>query len=229
MLNRYFLFFVLLLSCFGKCLNAQVPNFGTPCGDQDLYGYSSVKIRANAEKNGMSDWTTYSTLQYGISDYLAVGADLSTGGGNANIGYTIRTGIKTCQWFKIGAQFTPSFNLSDKHKFSYMTYALYMNGDISRDGKFFWVTDTWLEQDRNGLNSADQWSYLGYTFSLPGNGNSITPMGGVIHSWKFDRDPDLSLGCYFTHKNISLYAWANDLVTDHPRFVFAIEFKFSNK
>ena len=42
---------------------AQVPNFGTTAGDQKLYGYSSMKYSVNAEKNGMPDWQTYSTLQ----------------------------------------------------------------------------------------------------------------------------------------------------------------------
>lgn len=208
---------------------AQIPNFGTCCGNQCLYGYSSMKYRVNAEKNGMTAWTTYSTLQYGVTDYMSIGVDLSTGDGIDNIGYIIRLGLETCQWFKIGAQFTPSFNINNRHKFSYMTYGLYMNGDITEDGNFFWVTDSWLEHDKNCQVSVEQWTYFGYTFDLPGKCNSITPIGGMIHSWKFDRNPDLSFGCYYTHKNINLYVWGNDIVTNNPRFVLAVEFKFSNK
>lgn len=209
---------------------AQVPNFGTTAGDQKLYGYSSMKYRVNAEKNGMPDWQTYSTLQYGFTDYLNLGVDLYTGGANAYIGYVVRGGYKFSKYYSLGAQLTPSFSLGDNHKFGYLTSAIYMNGDITKDGRLFWVTDTWLENDKDKLTSAMQWTYLGYTCPLGKSGNnSITPMGGIIHSWKFDQNPDLSLGFYFTHKNINLYAWANDIVTNHPRFILAVEFKFSNK
>ena len=203
---------------------AQVPNFGTTVGDQKLYGYSALKYRVKA-----NSWETYSTLQYGITDYMQIGADLYTATGNAYIGYTARAGYKFSNYFKLGVQITPSFDLNDQHKFSYLTSALYMNGNITPDGKLFWVTDTWLENNKKELTSAKQWTYLGYTFNLPGNYNSITPMAGIIHSWKFDQDPDLSFGAYFTHKNISLYAWTNDILTRHPRFVVAVEFAFSNK
>ena len=54
-------------------------------------------------------------------------------------------------------------------------------------------------------------------------------MVGAIHSWKFDQDVDLSMRCYYSHKNINLYAWANDILTKQPRFVLAVEFAFSNK
>ena len=83
--------------------------------------------------------------------------------------------------------------------------------------------------DKEHLTSAKQWTYIGHTFGLPGNGNSITPMVGAIHSWKFDQDVDLAMGCYYSHKNINLYAWANDILTEQPRFVVAVEFSFSNK
>ena len=112
---------------------------------------------------------------------------------------------------------------------SYLTSALYINGNITKDGKWFYVTDTWLENNEDELTSAKQWSYIGHTFDLPGKGNSITPMVGAIHSWKFDQDVDLSMGCYYSHKNINLYAWANDILTKQPRFVLAVEFAFNNK
>lgn len=203
---------------------AQVPNFGGSVGDQKLYGYSSMKYRAN-----VSSWETYSTLQYGITDYFQIGADLYTGTLSSYVGYVLRGGYKFSPYFKIGAQITPSFNLNDRHKFGYLTSALYMNGQITSDGKMFWVTNTWLESDKHKLNSAKQWSYLGYSFDLPGNNNSITPMAGLIHSWKFDQPVDVSLGAYYTHKNISLYAWTDDILTDHPRFIIAVEFTFNNK
>ena len=203
---------------------AQVPNFGTTAGNQKLYGYSAMKYRAK-EKS----WETYSTLQYGVTDYMNVGADLYTVGSSTYLGYTFRTGTKISPYFSIGAQFTPSFNLGENHKFAYMTEALYMNGNITKDGRMFWVTDTWLEQTSHEFSSAKQWTYLGYTCPLGNKGNSITPMAGIIHDWKFESDVDLSFGAYYSHKNINVYVWTNDILTDHPRFILAVEFKFSNK
>lgn len=202
---------------------SQVPNFGTTVGDKKLYGYSALKYRTNADT-----WETYGTLQYGIGNHFQTGVDLYTGGGNAYIGYIVRGGTNISDYFKIGAQLTPSFDLNAHHKFSYLTSALYINGNITKDGKWFYVTDTWLENDKDKLTSAKQWSYIGHKFDLPGNGNSITPMVGAIHSWKFDQDVDLSMGCYYSHKNINLYAWANDILTKQPRFIVAVEFAFSN-
>lgn len=152
---------------------AQVPNFGTTVGDQKIYGYSAIKYRTNADV-----WETYATLQYGIGSHFQTGVDLYTGSNNSYIGYIVRGGTKVSDCFKIGAQLTPSFNLNEHHRFSYLTSALYINGNISKDGKLFYVTDTWLENNKDKLTSAKQWSYIGYTFGLPVNGNSITPMVG---------------------------------------------------
>lgn len=222
-MKRILVSFVFLFSI--GCLCAQVPNFGTTAGDQKLYGYSSMKYRSKAK-----NWETYSTLQYGVTDYMNFGVDLYTSGGANYLGYIFRTGTKVSPYFSIGAQLTPSFDISGNHSFAYMTEAIYMNGNISKNGRLFWVSDTWLEQANHELSSAKQWTYLGYTCSLGKSGNnSITPMAGVIHDWKFKSDVDLSFGAYFTHKNINLYAWTNDILTDHPRFIIAVEFKFSNK
>ena len=213
-----------ILCCLPLVANAQIPNFGTTVGSQRLYGYSSLKYRANVDT-----WETYSTLQYGIGSHFQTGFDLYTNSGESYIGYIVRGGTKINDYLKIGAQVTPSFNLQDNHKFSYLTSALYINGNLTKDGKWFYVTDTWLENDKDKLTSAKQWSYVGHTFDLSGNGNSITPMVGAINSWKFDQDVDLSMGFYYTHKNVNLYAWSNDILTKHPRFIVAVEFAFSNK
>lgn len=217
-----------ILSVFGFAFSvfsmAQVPNFGTTAGDQKLYGYSSLKYRAKAKA-----WETYSTLQYGVTDYMNVGADLYTGTEVSYVGYTFRVGKKMSPYFSVGAQLTPSFDLSKSHNFAYMTEALYMNGNITKNGRLFWVTDTWLEQADHKMSSAKQWTYLGYTSLVGNSGNSITPMLGVINDWKFESDIDMSFGAYYTYKDINLYAWTNDILTNHPRFIVAVEFKFSNK
>ena len=225
MLMRLIRFKLILVALvFATAAKAQVPNFGTTVGDQKLYGYSALKYRAN-----VNAWETYSTLQYGVGKYFQFGADLTTSANANYIGYIASGGYKFSDYFKLGAQLTPSFDLSDNHKFSYLTSAVYMNGNLSKNGAWFYVTDTWLENDKEHLTSAKQWTYVGHTFDLPGNGNSITPIVGAIHSWKFDQDVDLAMGCYYSHKNINLYAWANDILTKQPRFVVAVEFSFSNK
>lgn len=216
---------IVALAAVTAIARAQIPNFGTTVGDQKLYGYSSMKYRTNS-----STWETYSTLQYGISDYAQVGVDLYTNGAVSYIGYVVRGGYKFCDYIKLGGQLTPSFDMGDNHRFSYLTSALYVNGNITKDGRLFYVTDMWLENNKNELTSAKQWSYLGYTCPLGKKGSqSLTPMAGIIHSWKFDQDVDLSLGCYYSYKNINLYAWTNDILTKHPRFILAVEFSFSNK
>lgn len=214
---------LLLLFCQILSLKAQVPNFGTTVGNQKLYGYSSLKYRVNS-----NTWETYSTLQYGFSNYFQTGVDLYTGGDKNYIGYVVRAGYPFSKHFKMGAQLTPSFDLGNKHQFSYLTSALYINGNITSDGKLFYVTDTWLENDKEKLTSAKQWTYLGYTLPI-GKSQSVTPMAGIINSWKFDSDVDLSFGAYYTYKNVNLYAWTNDILTDHPRFILAVEFAFENK
>lgn len=221
-MRKYIFLCVLLFLVLG--VEAQIPNFGTTVGEQRLYGYSSLKYRANA-----NIWETYSTLQYGIGNHFQMGLDLYTNGSDSYIGYIVRSGTKVNDYFKVGAQITPSFSLHDNHKFSYLTSALYINGNLTKNGKWFYVTNTWLENDKDKLTSVKQWSYVGHTFELFGKKNCLTPMVGVIHSWKFDQDVDLSMGFYYTYKKINLYAWTNDILTKQPRFVVAVEFAFSNR
>jgi len=216
-------FFLLLLIVIPLFVQAQIPNFGTTVGDHNLYGYSSLKYQAK-----IHNWETYSTLQYGIGRFFQCGVDLSTNNGSSYLGYVVRSGIDISKYFKIGIQLTPSFDLAQNHKFSYTTSAVYINGDITKEGRLFYVTDLWLENNTNGMFTSSQWTYLGYRFNINQKGDRITPLIGAIHSWKFDKAVDLSMGCYFTHKNISLYAWANNILTEKPRFVLAIEFSFNN-
>ena len=213
--------FAMLLGIMATAAMAQVPNFGTTCGHGNVYAYQTLKFRP-----GQNAMETYSTLQVGASDNFMGGFDYYTGaGGSRYLGLVARCGYKFNQYFKLGAQVTPSFDLNNNFDFGYLTSAIYMNGDITKDGRLFWVTDTWLENDKDKLTSAKQWTYLGYTIPLGGD-HSITPMAGVIHDWKFEQDADLSMGAYYTYKNVNLYAWANDLLKDHPRVVLAVEFKF---
>jgi len=197
---------------------AQVPYFAGTVGNNKLYGYTSLKLRP-----GINAQETYTTFQYGLGSYTAVGLDLYTGTGSNYAGYLFRAGKKISKWFGIGGQITPSFDLSNNFKFSYLTTALYMNGAISQDGNFFWCSNTWWGVNDGSPYTLTNWEYLGYAFSLR-NGHSITPMVGTIHSWKFDQDVDIAAGLYYTIKNWNIYLWGNDILKDHPRMVVGVDF-----
>lgn len=213
---------LLIIVTFGVIINtfAQVPYFAKTVGADKLYGYTSLKVRP-----GINAQETYTTFQYGLGNYIAAGLDLYTNNSSNYTGYLFRAGYAFNQWFGIGAQVTPSFDLSHNFQFSYLTSALYMNGSISKDGQLFWCSNTWYTVNKGGDNTLTQWTYLGYSFSLVKK-QSITPMLGVIHSWKFNQDADIAAGMYYTIKNWNIYLWGNDFLKDHPRVVAGVDFVF---
>lgn len=212
------LYVILIYLLVGISLHAQIPYFSTTVGNNKLYGYTSLKFRP-----GVNAQETYTTFQYGIGNSFATGVDLSTARETAFAGFLLRYGKKISQYFGIGAQATPSFDLNDNMSLRYVTAALYMNGDITRDGKLFWASNTWWGINRHAANTISQYFYLGYSFRLK-NGHGITPMIGEIHSWKFDGDPDMAAGFYYTIKNWNIYLWGNDFFKDHPRIIVGIDF-----
>ena len=54
--------------------------------------------------------------------------------------------------------------------------------------------------------------------------NSLVPMVGLIHCWKFDQPADLAVGAYYVYKKYSFYLWGNDFFTDYPRLTVAVDF-----
>ena len=209
---------VLFALFIATAATAQVPYFAGTVGNNKLYGYTSLKVRP-----GINAQETYTTFQYGLGNYTAVGLDLYTGTGSNYAGYLFRAGKKISKWFGIGGQITPSFDLNNNFKFSYLTTALYMNGAISNDGNFFWCSNTWWGVNDGADNTLTNWEYLGYAISLK-NGNSITPMVGAIHSWKFDQDVDIAAGFYYSIKNWNIYLWGNDLLKSNSRIVVGVDF-----
>lgn len=197
---------------------AQVPYFAGTVGDGKLYGYTSLKVRP-----GINGQETYTCFQYGIGDHFAAGTDIYTGVNSAYWGFLARYGSKISPWFGIGAQVTPSFDLNNSFKYSYTTGAIYMNGQITNDGKLFWCSNTWLGLNKDSDNTYTNWEYLGYTFSFK-NGQSLTPMLGAIHSWKFDRDVDIAAGAYYSVGKFNIYLWGNDFLKDNPRIVVGVDF-----
>lgn len=215
--------FCVIFTIVAIAVKAQVPYFAGTAGDGNLYGYTSVKFRP-----GINNQETYTTFQYGIGNNTAIGADLYTGKDCAYWGALVRWGKYISPYFGVGAQVTPSFDLNNSFKFSYATAALYMNGQITKDGKLFWCSNTWWGINDGADNTIFNWEYLGYTFGLP-KGNSITPMIGCIHDWKFKADPDLALGAYYSFGKFNLYVWGNDFFGDNPRIVLGIDFKLPTK
>lgn len=210
--------FVLMATLYAINLSAQVPYFAETKGAGKLYGYSSLKVRP-----GINAQETYSCLQYGVGNSVAVGTDLYTGVGSSYWGFLFRYGTKISPWFEIGTQMTPSFNLNESFKYSYTTGAIYMNGQVTKDGKLFWCSNTWFGLNKGADNTYTNWEYLGYTYVLK-NGHAITPMVGAIHSWKFDRDVDLATGVYYSVGRFNIYLWGNSFFKEEPRIVAGIDF-----
>lgn len=209
-----------LLVCFLiiECVGAQIPYFAGTVGNNKLYGYTSLKFRP-----GINAQETYTTFQYGLGNTFAAGVDLSTSKGSNYAGVLLRYGTKMSPYFAIGAQVTPSFDLNNNLSFRYATVALYLNGNILRNGSLFWTANTWCGINRHSEATISQYLYLGYTIKLR-NGHSITPMAGEIHSWKFDQDSDVAAGFYYTIKNWNIYLWGNDFLKPHPRIIIGIDF-----
>lgn len=110
-------FLLLLLLAFAMWeLQAQIPYFASTAGDGKLYGYTSLKLRP-----GINTQETYTTFQYGIGNSVALGTDIYTGVGSNYMGFLARYGVSLSKWFNVGAQFTPSFNLSHNFEFGYLT------------------------------------------------------------------------------------------------------------
>jgi hypothetical protein len=164
-------------------------------------------------------------LQYGINDWFSIGTDLTTGPDEREIGYYLRVGKKFSKWFSAGVQMTPSFDLEDSHKFCYNTTGLFMNGNITSDGKLFWTSNTWHTANKDAEFGLEQWWYLAGNLPLTKN-SSIWPHIGLVHSWKFNEDADLAAGFFYVYKQYSLYLWGNDFFKDHPRVTLAVDFTF---
>ena len=211
------LIIMLTLVLFAGTIKAQVPYFAGTVGDGKLYGYTSLKFRP-----GINAQETYTCFQYGIGNHVAAGTDIYTGVNMAYWGFLVRYGVKISPWFGIGGQVTPSFDLNDSFKYSYTTGAIYMNGQISKDGNLFWCSNTWFGLNKGTDNTYTNWEYLGYSFKV--GKNSITPMIGAIHSWKFDQDVDLAAGFYYSVGKFNLYLWGNDFFKDNPRIVAGVDF-----
>ena len=215
------LYIILFVIGLLDATHAQIPYFAPTVGNNNLYGYTSLKFRP-----GINAQESYSTFQFGIGDNTATGVDLYTSGSSVYGGVLVRFGYSFSKWFKIGVQITPSFEIDDNMKFSYLTNALYLNGAITRDGKLFWNANTWFGVNKGAKNTINQYLYLGKSFNLPKD-QVITPMIGTIYSWMLDRKADFTFGAYWTVQKFNFYLWANDILEKHPRVIVGVDFVFS--
>lgn len=214
--------FLLSLILSSLCVSAfsQVPYYGATVGKDHLFGYHSLKVRP-----GINNQRTYTTFQFGLTDWFSLGTDLTTGPGEKFIGYYWRVGKIFSQWFSAGIQMAPTFDLDNSHKFGYLNTGIFLNGDITSDGKLFWCANTWHVIDNSGNNSLDQYWYLAGKLKLSEN-SSFWPHIGLVHSWYFNQDPDLAAGFFYVYKQYSFYIWGNDFFKDHPRLTLALDFTF---
>lgn len=198
---------------------AQIPYYAPTVGDGHLYGYTSLKIHP-----GLNRQVTYSNLQYGLSDAFAVGTDLYTCTDDSSfIGACVRYGKMMSPWFSVGGQFSSSFDLDNRMRYSYSQLGIFMNGQITRNGRLFWAGNTFWSINRDDADYLEQYAYLGYSIPF-NNGTRLTPMAGIIFPWTFDYSAEAALGAYFTVKHCSFYLWASQLNLDNPRLVFGFEF-----
>ncbi len=211
---------VLVTISYTANMAAQVPYYGATVGKHHLFGYHSLKFRP-----GINNQRTYTTLQYGLNDWFSIGTDLTTGQAERNIGYYARVGKKFNKWLCAGIQMTPSFDLENNHKFTYNTTGLFLNGNITEDGKLFWTSNTWHTANKGADNTLEQWWYIAGNIPLTNN-SSFWPHIGMVHSWEFDQDADLTAGFFYVYKQYSLYLWGNDFFKEHPRVTLAVDFTF---
>lgn len=211
----FFLFFIAFVTI---SLSAQVPYFGGTVGKGKVFGYSSLKFRPsqNAQE-------TYTTLQFGITDYFSVGTDIYANNVTVDHGLYVRTGKTWSKWFSAGIQAAYQSNLKDNYKFSNANTGVFFNGNITGNGLLFWTSNSWFTFSHDGKHSYKQWWYLGSNIKFDEN-NSLVPMLGFIHSWEFDQPADLAVGAYYVYKKYSFYIWGNDLFSDYPRITLAIDF-----
>lgn len=212
--------FIIVLLLLSIIVKAQVPYFSGTVGERKIYGYTSLKFRpaVNAQES-------YTTFQYGITDYAAVGTDIYSYNNSVYWGFLVRGGYKFNKWYGIGLQATPSFDMGNNFELNYLTLGLYQNGAITSDGNLFWVSNTWAGINKNAENTWNQWWYLGYYIDFKNKGG-ITPMVGLLHDWKFENKADLALGFYYTYRNWNFYLWGNDFFKENIRIVTGIDFTF---
>lgn len=214
----------ILLAAASFTAFSQVPFFGATCGDGMLNGYYNLKSYP-----GDNRMANYSMVQYGIGDHFAIGADYTWAqqdgvANSAHFGLIARYGHVFSQWFKAGFMATPYFNLLDGFRYKGIDLAFFINGDLSRDGKFFWCSNTFADYFKGNRPAYSNYWYLGCHFKVTDR-ITITPMAGITHNWDFSNaDLNPVVGVYYSYKRINVYVWGDRFRDKFYRHNFGLEF-----
>jgi len=213
-------FLIAIFAIVSMAASAQIPYFADPLGKGTVYGYADLGFRPGTDYN---DFNTY--WQYGFTDWLDAGFDYAMEDGYSDMAVTAKFGHVFSQWIGISAMIQPWFTMTEKFQFEGLLTTLILQGSLTRNGKLTWLSNTGLGcfNDLDGV--AGQLWYLGYNFNFK-NEDTLTPMIGVEHSWKFDEDAMPTAGLYYTHKWLGVYLWSSDLLNSFPRFGIGLDFTF---
>lgn len=115
-------YFSILFLFVSIAANAQFYIYPETAGKNTLYNFTQLSFRPQ------NDFiVSYTTLQYGATNWLDLGIDITASGHEANMGFVVHVGHRFNKWIGLGAQFVPSFDLNDRFRFNYITN-LYMLG-----------------------------------------------------------------------------------------------------
>ncbi len=190
---------------------AQAPFGAATAGKGALFGYIAGSYKIDDDKVG-----NYTLWQYGATEWLNVGTDLTVADGAVSHGYQLRVTALRSKYINIGAQSTTLFDTSNRYRYSAQSSGLFLNGAIA--GQLSWVSNTWhyVSQGNHALN---QWLYL--TYSL----GRFNPYVGTTFSWLETKSTiDLAIGGFYNLGKMNLYAWCNEIISGKPRITIGLDF-----
>ncbi|MFR9606120.1 MAG: hypothetical protein SNI42_03855 [Rikenellaceae bacterium] len=192
-------------------LYAQAPFFASTVGKDALFGYIAGSYTIDDERVG-----NYTLWQYGATEWLNIGTDLSVAGGATTHGYQIRATALRSKYINVGVQTTALFDTSNRYKYATQSSGLFLNGAILE--RLSWVSNTWHTVSR-GNHTLNQWLYLTY------NVGKFNPFLGTTFSWFDTKNTiDLAAGAYYSFGRMNLYAWCNEILSGKPRITIGLDF-----
>lgn len=212
------LFSLFLLLGIGSIVSAQVPYFSSTLDKGNVSGYTSLSVYTS---DCMLESYTY--LEYGITDYLSTGMHIGSYGNTVYWGPELRGGYRVNKWFGFSLHAMPSFDLTNKFRFTDATIGLYMSGAILPSRQLFWLTNSYATIYRDGSTDWWQYWYLGGYIPIR-NEHALMPMVGCTHSWRFEQHPDLSAGLIYRYKWWNFMVWCSQIISCRPVVKAGIEF-----
>lgn len=211
---------ITLLTVVTMAVSAQIPYYADPLGKGTIYGYAEFGFHPGINAQ---EFSTY--WQYGCTDWLDAGFDYSLAEEYSSMAVTAKFGYMFSKWFGASAMIQPWFAVNNNFQFDGLLTTVILQGSLTKNEKLYWLSNTalgWLNEYK-GYN-AQTW-YLAYKFKFK-NEDTLSPMIGVVHNWKFDEDAAPTAGLYYTHKRLGVYLWGGDLLASFPRFGIALDVTF---